>query len=263
MNTLLGYIRVSGKAQAEKDGPERQRLAIETFCSQNSCAITKIFSDPGVSGTVEGLDRPGLFELLLAAETEGASGMVVENLSRLARDIVVQEIFCRELRQRKLALYAADQGMIDLTLTDTDPSRKLIRQVFGMISEFEKSTLVIKLRVARERKKKATGKCEGRRAFGAGDEAIGKVERIMLNMISQLRRENGEPWSKENLPASWQTIAVLFTQNGFKKRNGKTDWTRGQIWTLWENHKKRQRRKEKLKNEHMLNSGVPSGIPKI
>jgi hypothetical protein len=38
-----------------------------------------------------------------------------------------------------------------------DPSRKLLRQIFGSIAEYEKTMLVLKLRGARQRKRKATG----------------------------------------------------------------------------------------------------------
>ncbi len=36
-----------------------------------------------------------------------------------------------------------------------------MRQIFGAISEYEKSMIVIKLRGARQRKKARTGRCEG------------------------------------------------------------------------------------------------------
>jgi len=142
------------------------------------------------------------------------------------------------LRSRNIALYAADHGLVDLATADADPSRKLIRQIFSAMAEYEKSALVIKLRVARDRKKRETGKCEGKRAFGAGDESEGKAERIMLNLIRQLR-DSG---------VSWRTIAIMFGQHGFKKRNGKTNWRGNQIWALWQRHT------EKLKLEEKINT---------
>jgi DNA invertase Pin-like site-specific DNA recombinase len=43
---------------------------------------------------------------------------------------------------------------------DDTPTAKLVRQVLGAISEFDKAMTVAKLRGARERKRAATGKCE-------------------------------------------------------------------------------------------------------
>ena len=51
-------------------------------------------------------------------------------------------------------------------LTDsTDPSRKMTRQIAGAFHEYEKARLVAKLRAARERTRKAKGKCEGRKSW--------------------------------------------------------------------------------------------------
>ncbi len=51
-------------------------------------------------------------------------------------------------------------------LTDTsDPMKKAMRQIAGAFAELEKARLVAKLRGARERKKAATGKCEGRKSL--------------------------------------------------------------------------------------------------
>ena len=45
--------------------------------------------------------------------------------------------------------------------TDETPTAILVRQVLGAISQFEKGSLVAKLRAARDRKRAETGRCEG------------------------------------------------------------------------------------------------------
>jgi DNA invertase Pin-like site-specific DNA recombinase len=47
---------------------------------------------------------------------------------------------------------------------DDTPTAKLVRQVLGAISEFDKAMTVAKLRGARERKRREAGKCEGRKS---------------------------------------------------------------------------------------------------
>jgi len=50
-------------------------------------------------------------------------------------------------------------------LTDSsDLSRKMMRQIAGSFAEYEKARLVAKLKAARERKRLAMGKCEGRKS---------------------------------------------------------------------------------------------------
>jgi DNA invertase Pin-like site-specific DNA recombinase len=41
----------------------------------------------------------------------------------------------------------------------------MVRQILGAVSQFEKAMLVAKLKGARERKRTATGKCEGRKTM--------------------------------------------------------------------------------------------------
>ena len=49
--------------------------------------------------------------------------------------------------------------------TEDTPTAVLVRQVLGAIAQFEKASLVKKLRAARDRKKAVTGKCEGRKRY--------------------------------------------------------------------------------------------------
>jgi DNA invertase Pin-like site-specific DNA recombinase len=55
---------------------------------------------------------------------------------------------------------------IDLTSSNDDPTRRLIRQVLGAVSEFEKRILVLKLRAARERKRNRGERVEGVKPYG-------------------------------------------------------------------------------------------------
>ena len=80
--------------------------------------------------------------------------------SRFARDILVQETGWRFLRECGIDLIASDSPGPFLGET---PTAIMIRQLLGVISEFEKASLVAKLRGARQRKKAAAGKCEGRK----------------------------------------------------------------------------------------------------
>ena len=45
------------------------------------------------------------------------------------------------------------------------PTSKLIRQILGAVSEFDKAMIVAKLKGARDRARRAHGKCEGRKAY--------------------------------------------------------------------------------------------------
>lgn len=63
-------------------------------------------------------------------------------------------------------------------LLQDDPSRKLMRQIFGAVAEYEKTMVVLKLRGARQRLRAKEGRCEGRKAFGYFEGELAIVERM-------------------------------------------------------------------------------------
>jgi DNA invertase Pin-like site-specific DNA recombinase len=193
---VFGYVRVSGKSQVDGDGPERQCDAIAKFCKQHGLRAEGYFMELAVSGTVDGLDRAELTRLLQRAEELRAGGdpvvgVVVERLDRLARDLMVSEALIAELRRRGLKLYAVDQGaLVDLATDEGDPMRKAIRQIMGVMAELDKSMIVKKLRAARDRKRAATGHCEGPLPFGSRPK-----EKPILAYITACRKQ-GMSYSK-------------------------------------------------------------------
>jgi len=103
----------------------------------------------------------------------------------------------------------------ELTVEDNDPTRKLIRQVLGAISEWEKSVIVQKLRVARSRIRKAEGRCEGRKPYGATEEEKGVIDKMrqwreamtIAQVAERLNAEGIRP--RTNRPqASWHPTTV-------------------------------------------------------
>src|SRR6266404_1838086 len=137
----VSYLRVSGRSQVERDGFPRQRDAIARYAKSQGIEVVNEYRDEGVSGTRELDNREGLRDLLTRIRANGVRLVLVENATRLARDLMVSEVILRELRDAGVSVIAADSGT-DLTVDDDDPTRKLIRQVLGAVAEFEKCVLV-------------------------------------------------------------------------------------------------------------------------
>jgi DNA invertase Pin-like site-specific DNA recombinase len=91
-----------------------------------------------VSGTKDLDDREGLGDLMARVRSNGIRLVLVERADRLARDLMMSEVLIAEFRQLGVTVIAADSGT-DLTAGDDDPTRVLIRQVLGAVSQFEKS----------------------------------------------------------------------------------------------------------------------------
>ena len=94
----FSYLRVSGKGQIDGDGFKRQAETITRYAKANRIEIAQEFREEGVSGTKDALDRPGLTDIFVAIKANGVRLVLVENATRLARDLMVSEIILAELR---------------------------------------------------------------------------------------------------------------------------------------------------------------------
>jgi DNA invertase Pin-like site-specific DNA recombinase len=160
----VGYVRTSSAANVGdgKDSERRQRTAIQRFAKSAGFDIVDWFNDPAVSGADPIESRPGFAALLNRIEGNGVRVVLVEDASRFARDLMAQELGIGVLVKLGMRVLTANGD--DLTNTD-DHMKVAMRQIAGAFAQLEKARLVAKLRVARERKREAGGKCEGRKSY--------------------------------------------------------------------------------------------------
>jgi len=175
MTKAFAYLRVSGKSQVDGDGFPRQLKAVKEYAAKHDLKIVQVYREEGISGTRELENRPALQELLTALYSNGVKTVIIEKLDRLARDLMVQETIIADMRKKGIEIISVAEPdlMVD------DPSRKLMRQIFGAIAEYDKAMLVMKLRGARQRVKAQTGRCDGRKPYGErpGEQEV--IERIV------------------------------------------------------------------------------------
>ena len=158
----FAYLRVSGKGQIDGDGFPRQLEAIRTYAQAQGIRIVKVFREEGLSGATDLENRPALMALLEALAADGVKLVLIEKLDRLARDLMVQETIIADFRKKGFELIS----VMEPDLLQNDPTRILMRQIFGAIAQYEKNMIVAKLRGARQRMKDRTGQCEGRKGYG-------------------------------------------------------------------------------------------------
>jgi DNA invertase Pin-like site-specific DNA recombinase len=162
---VLAYLRTSSAANVGegKERDRRQRQALEAFARHGGYVVVEEFNDPAVSGADPIDTRPGFRALLDRIVSNGVRTVVVEDASRFARTLMVQEAGIATLVAMGVRVLTARGD--DLTDSD-DEMRMAIRQIAGVFSQLEKTRLtrlVKKLRGARDRKRRQTGKCEGRK----------------------------------------------------------------------------------------------------
>jgi DNA invertase Pin-like site-specific DNA recombinase len=190
---VVSYLRVSTDRQAEEgQGLEVQEQAIRAWARAHKHRVVLWARDEGVSGS-NGLEtREGLLDALGALRDGTAQGLVVYRLDRLARDLVVQETLLAEVKRLGCEVFSTSPSeSAYIADDDSDPSRKLIRQVLGAVSEYERAMIALRLRMGRERKRSTGGYAYGSPPFGwkaeGGELVQDEDEQKALARILELR----------------------------------------------------------------------------
>jgi DNA invertase Pin-like site-specific DNA recombinase len=199
----VAYLRTSSAANvgADKDSEKRQRAAIAAFAKAAGYSIVAEFYDAAVSGADPITERPGFRAMLDRIAGNGVRVVLVESPDRFARDLAVQlagHAYLKDLGVELVPTTAPD------FFTEDTPTAVLVRQVLGAIAQFEKASLVAKLRAARERKVAAGGRGTGRWRY---DEARPEV-------VALARELHGRG-------ISLRKISAALAERGYLTANGK------------------------------------------
>jgi DNA invertase Pin-like site-specific DNA recombinase len=180
----IAYLRTSSATNAgpDKDSDKRQRAAIAAFARAHGYGLVGEYYDAAVSGSDPIGERPGFKAMLDRIAGNGVSCILVESPDRFARDLTVQLTGHDFLKSLGISLIPATAP--DFFTEDT-PTAVLVRQVLGAIAQFEKTSLVAKLKAARDRKKAAMGKCGGRKSYAeARPEVVALAKQLRSQRLS-------------------------------------------------------------------------------
>lgn len=207
----VGYLRTSSAANvgADKDSDKRQRSAITRFAKAAGFVIADDdwFYDEAVSGADPLGSRPGWSALMARILGNGVRTVIVEDASRFARELMVQEQGILELRRAGVTVLTSSGD--DLTASN-DPGRTMIRQIMGSFSEYEKARLVAKLRAARDRKIASEGRCGGR-------SALSETRPEAVALAKKLHRANPKTGKRRSL----RDIAKALADAGHLNERGR------------------------------------------
>jgi DNA invertase Pin-like site-specific DNA recombinase len=204
----IAYLRTSSAANVgeDKDSAKRQADAIAVFAKRTGFEVVASYYDAAVSGSDAIDQRPGFAALLDHIEGNGVRTILVEDASRFARALITQELGILSLIRRGVTVLTATGE----NLTETaDPMKKAMRQIAGAFAELEKARLVAKLRGARERKRDAVGKCEGRKSHA-------ELRPEVVAMAKRLRRRSPKTGERRSL----RQIAEELAAAGFVNERG-------------------------------------------
>ena len=203
----IAYMRTSSAANvgADKDSEKRQLSAIRRYAATAVYEVVGSFYDAAISGADAIETRPGFTAMMDQIEGNGVRTVLVEDASRFARSVLVQELAVLALRERGVRVITASGE--DLTETD-DPAKVMMRQVAAAFAQYEKNRLVQKLRGARDRASAAAGhRVEGRKGYS-------ETAPDLVREAKRLARKNPRTGAARSLREIAAELAKLGHVNG-------------------------------------------------
>jgi DNA invertase Pin-like site-specific DNA recombinase len=193
------------QAADDRDGIVRQKATITQYADRNGIRIVKWFVD-SITGRKELENRPALQALMIALHSNGTRLVIIEKLDRLARDLMIQESIFADFQRNGFEICSVAEP----DLCSNDPTRKLLRQMMGAFSEYERTMIVQKLLGARQRARANNPAYqEGRKPYG---DRLGEPQ--IIARIMDLRGKG----------RTIRDIADTLNAEGCKPRSGEKWW---------------------------------------
>lgn len=215
-NKVVLYARVSTTGQS-KHSIDAQLAAMTTFADHEGLEVVGQYVDPGISGTVPALDRPGLCKALGACEEQGAYLMVAK-FDRLSRDVLEALLVENQLEKCGLGVLSASEA------NGKDPEHALMKNILFAVSSWERQRIICRISEGIKAAKKK-GVMFGRPRAGFRRDAEGRlvkdVEKHALVRMLLVMRSGDKPrtyeecanilgWTKSNtyhIARSWASLA--------------------------------------------------------
>lgn len=214
------YTRVSTGAQVRKsDSLADQDGDARAWIEANGHTAGAVYSDPGLSGKLSALERPGLLDALDALEVGIIDGLVIRDLDRLSRKLTVQEAVLERIWSQPGAVVIEYDYDREVPRDDPDdPMRAFMRQVVGAVKELDRAMVAKRLRDGRRSKARKGQHPSGPAAYG-WQTTGGKLypvpdELAVLDVMRGLRRDG----------LTQADVAAALNERGYPARGG-GPWT--------------------------------------
>ena len=207
---VIGYLRVSTAEQVEGFGLEVQETKVRAYCKAHDLKLVDVLSDEGQSGS-NGLETcQGLAQGLARIEQGEASALVVYRFDRLARDLILQETIIVRLEDAKATVLSVSEPAMD----GDDATRKMVRQMLGVIAEYERAVIRGRMMAGKAAKVAKGGYGGGRPPYGYraenGELVPDEQEQSLVETVVDLRKKG----------RSYREISAVLGGAGMTTRSG-------------------------------------------
>lgn len=211
--TAAIYIRVSSAKQvAEGHGLDAQLTKCRDLIHYKRWAeYSEIYSDEGLSGTLNSDERPKLKKLLEDGEKRLFDCVVFYSLDRLGRSSEIILSVVNKMRNLKLKIVSCQEH-----IDSTTASGELMLTFFAGIAQYEKRNIIERMEIGKKELRKKNGEYGGsiplgyRRGTGGDIEIVPEQASLVQTIFAT--RANG---------MSYQKIADCLNNLGIKTRKGK------------------------------------------
>ena len=229
----VSYYRTSSSTNTgeEKDSLKRQKSVVHRYCDNNGYEIESEFYET-LRGDGEILSRPKFMEMMEFCDSNDVKTIVFENTTRFSRDLICSETGYVYLKGLGFTLISSESPE---SFVDDTPTSVLIRRVLSCLSDFEKNSIVEKLRGSRLRKRsvmkqkgvitrEGRGRVEGRKTLiETHPELEGLVKKYSKTMsnskISEiLESEHGLKIHRTSIPNILKDVELRKKEERNRKR---------------------------------------------
>lgn len=185
------YIRVSTEEQAKSGFSIRaQQEKLISYANVREWEVYDVYIDEGISG--KNLERKEIKRLLQAIKEKKVNNVLVFKIDRLTRstkDLIDLIDLFRE--------YNCEFNSLNESIDTSTPTGRMFIKIIGLFAEFERETIVERIKVGLERKvKEGYSLCSSTTSYGydrnKGDkiQKINQKESIIVKKIYKMYLEN-------------------------------------------------------------------------
>jgi DNA invertase Pin-like site-specific DNA recombinase len=177
MATYL-YKRVSTLEQMNNTSLDDQERMCAGAAMMRGQTVDEVFSDAGISGSVELAQRPSGREL--ASRLTAGDTVIANHIDRMFRDAADALNTVKQWKEKGVSLIFAQLGPDPVTENGT---AKMMFGMLAMMAEWEREKIMARMQAGRDAKKAAGGYTGGPAPFGY--RAVGEGRGAMLEPVEQ------------------------------------------------------------------------------
>jgi site-specific DNA recombinase len=174
---VAGYIRVSSQEQADSGlGLEAQTAKINAMATVKGWSQPVIYSDAGVSGTIEPMKRQGMSSLLNDITLGKIDALIVLSLDRLGRKSRIILDLVETMKKHGVILISTKESFDSSTAMGT-----FALQMIAAVSELERNQISERTKAALDVRKEKHGYASGKLPMGYSRVVNDDIETIVIN----------------------------------------------------------------------------------